>query len=262
MQETLAVRDLDEALVQFDESHDWPYSVAWIDCLARGAKLGRGLMMRGAFMERGALPPGLASDPLRRAPTAKLTIPVDAPSLLLNRASIRPFNALRYGRGRLREETHPIHFDRFFFLLDRINAWNRLYGRRGFVQYQCVLPRAESPAGLAALLARLSAAGPGSFLAVLKLFGPGGNGLLSFPMDGYTLALDFPLRKGVLALLDDLDEITHRHGGRVYLAKDARCAPERVRQGYPRLEDFQAIRAEAAETGRRFASALSRRLAL
>ena len=262
MQETLAVRDLDEALVQFDESHDWPYSVAWIDCLARGAKLGRGLMMRGAFMERGALPPGLASGPLRRAPTAKLTIPVDAPSLLLNRASIRLFNALRYGRGRLREETHPIHFDRFFFPLDRINAWNRLYGRRGFVQHQCVLPRAESPAGLAALLARVSAAGPGSFLAVLKLFGPGGDGLLSFPMDGYTLALDFPLRKGVLALLDDLDEITHRHGGRVYLAKDARCAPERVREGYPRLEEFKAIRAETTAANRGFASVLSRRLAL
>ena len=134
-----------------------------------------------------------------------------------------------------------------------------VYGRRGFVQYQCVLPKAESPAGLAALLECVAATGQGPFLTVLKLLGPEGEGLLSFPMEGYTLALDFPMRPGVLTLLDDLDKITHRHGGRVYLAKEARSAPERLAEGYPRRGSFEAVRAEAAGVPPKFASALSRR---
>ena len=262
--ETLAARDLDETMALFEESRDWPYSVAWIDCLARGARLGRAVMTRGAFMGRGALPPRLASDPLRLAPAGNLRVPADAPSALLNRVSIGLFNELHYrrGRGRARAGARPVRFDRFFFPLDRIEAWNRLYGRRGFVQYQCVLPRGESAAGIAALLERVAAAGQGSFLAVLKLFGPAGEGPMSFPMEGYTLALDFPLRNGTSVLLDGLDDITHQHGGRVYLAKDARCAPERVREGYPRLGTFEAVRSEPAGAPRAFASALSRRLAL
>ena len=264
MAETLAARDLDETMALFEASRDWPYSVAWIDCLARGAGLGRAVVTRGAFIERGALPPHLASNPLRPAPAGKLRVPADVPSALLNRVSIGLFNALFYrrGRGRARSGARPVHFDRFFFPLDRIEAWNRLYGRRGFVQYQCVLPKGESVAGVAALLERAAASGQGSFLAVLKLFGPAGEGLMSFPMEGYTLALDFPVRSGTAALLDGLDEITHRHGGRVYLAKDARCAPERMREGYPRLGAFKAVRAEAAGAPPGFASELSRRLAL
>ena len=262
MTETLVTADLDDTMELFEASVNWPYSVAWVDCLARGVKLGRGLMTRGTFMEPAALPPRIARNPLRPASASRLSVPLDAPSVLLNHYSIRLFNALYYRWGRTRAGAQPLHFDPFFFPLDRIEAWNRLYGRRGFIQYQCVLPKDKSPTGIAALLERVAAAGQGSFLAVLKLFGPGGDGLLSFPMEGYTLALDFPLRKGVLALLDDLDEITHRHGGRVYLAKDARCAPERVRQGYPRLDAFKSVRAEVAETSRRFASALSQRLAL
>ena len=264
MAETLVASDLDEMMALFEASRDWPYSVAWIDCLARGARLGRGVMTRGAFMERGTLPPRLASDPLRPAPAGKLRVPADAPSALLNRVSIGIFNALCYRRGRRRARAgvRPIHFDRFFFPLDRIDAWNRLYGRRGFVQYQCVLPKGESAAGVAALLEHVAASGQGSFLGVLKLFGPAGEGLMSFPMEGYTLALDFPVRSGTAALLDGLDEITHRHGGRVYLAKDACCAPERVREGYPRLNAFEAIRAKASGAPPRFASELSRRLAL
>ena len=125
-----------------------------------------------------------------------------------------------------------------------------------------MLPKDESANGVAALLERVAAAGRGSFLAVLKLFGPSGDGLMSFPTEGYTLALDFPMRAGAPALLDTLDGIVHARGGRVYLAKDARCAPERVREGYPRLAAFAAARAEAAGESRKFASALSRRLAL
>ena len=262
LEETLPARGLDEIMSLFEESRGMPYSVAWIDCLARGAKLGRSLMMRGAFMERSALPPRLASDPLRPPPQGKFTVPLDAPSALLNRASIGLFNELYYRLGRARAGAGPVYFEPFFFPLDRIGAWNRLYGRRGFLQYQCVLPKDESRAGIAALLERIAAAGQGSFLAVLKLFGPAGEGPLSFPMEGYTLALDFPLRSGTLELLDALDAITHRCGGRVYLAKDARCAPQWVREGYPRLDAFAAARSEAAGGPPRFASALSRRLGL
>ena len=201
-------------------------------------------------------------EPLCPAPVGRLTVPFDAPSVLLNRASIGLYNALYYRRGQVRGGAHPIHFNPFFFPLDGVEAWNRLYGRRGFVQYQCVLPRAKSPAGIVALLERVAATGQGSFLAVLKLLGPEGEGMMSFPMEGYTLALDFPMRNGTLALLDALDEITHRHGGRVYLAKDACCTPERMREGYPRLGAFEAVRAEAAGAPPMFASELSRRLTL
>ena len=262
MAETVAARDLDETMAVFETSRNWPHCVAWIDCLARGAKSGRSLVTRGEFMARGALPGRLAGDPLRPASAGRLTVPADAPPVLLNPASVRLFNALHYRLGRMRGEARPIHFEPFFFPLDRIGEWNRLYGRRGFVQYQCVLPKAESPAGIAALLERVAATGRGSFLATLKLLGPGGEGLLSFPMEGYTLALDFPMRPDTLSLLDDLDALTHRHGGRVYLAKDARCAPERIAQGYPRRDAFEAARAGAAGTPPGFSSALSRRLTL
>ena len=260
--ETVPTRDLDDTMALFEASGDRPFSVAWIDCLARGGGLGRSLVSRGAWLPRSALPRRLAANPLRPAPSARLAAPVDAPTALLNRTSIRLFNALYYRRGRLRGGERPAHYGSFFFPLDGIAAWNRLYGRRGFVQYQCVLPKAESRRGLAALLERVAAAAPGPFLTVLKLFGPAGEGLMSFPMEGYTLALDFPMRAGTAALLGRLDDITHDHGGRVYFAKDACAAPERVRQGYPRLDEFNAVRAKANGGARRFASALSRRLGL
>ena len=262
MEETLATRDLDETMTLFEESRDWPLSVAWIDCLASRSRLGRALISRAAPMARASLPAGLTSDPLRPAPARRWSVPAAAPSVLLNRLSVGLFNRLVYRRGRARCGVRAVHFDPFFLPLDRIEAWNRLYGRRGFVQYQCVLPKAESDAGIRTLLERVAAAGQDSFLAVLKLFGPAGEGLMSFPTEGYSLALDFPVRPGTLALLDALDAITHAHGGRVYLAKDARCTPERVRQGYPRNGAFEAVRAEAAGTPAKFASALSRRLSL
>ena len=265
MEETFATGDLDETMALLETSLDWPNSVAWIDGLARGAKLGRGVVARGVFMERGALPPRLESDPLRPPPAGRVRIPVDALPLRLNRASVGLFNELYYRRGRWRARggARPAHLDRFFFPLDRVQAWNRIYGRKGFVQYQCVLPKSECTAGLTSLLERTAESGQGSSLAVLKPFGPPGEGLMSFPMEGCTLALNFSMRPGTLALLDELDEITHRHGGRVYLAKDARCAPERIREGYPRLGAFETVREETANgAAPRFVSELSRRLAL
>ena len=262
MVETVAARDLDETMAAFETSRDWPYSVAWIDCLARGATLGRALLMRGRFMKRAELPASHAAEPLRQPRAGRLTVPVDVPSPLLNPVSIGLANELYYRLGTARSGLGPTHLESFFFPLDWIDRWNRLYGRRGFVQYQCVLPTAESPAGMTALLEHIAGAGQGSFLAVLKLFGAAGNGLLSFPMEGYTLALDFPMRRDTPALVDALDRITHAHGGRIYLAKDACCTPERVREGYPEHASFDALRSTAGGGRGTFDSALSRRLAI
>ena len=260
LEETLSASNLQEVMALFETSHGWPYSVAWVDGLAQGAKLGRSVLSRGRFLAHSELPESWADAPLHLAAPPRLKIPMDAPSPLLNRTSVSLFNALH--RRRTPGDARPVPLQPFFFPLDRVEDWNRVYGRRGFVQHQSVLPKSESQAGIAALLARAAKWRPGSFLAVLKLFGGSGDGLLSFPMEGYTLTLDLPMNDGTPALLAELDAIVQRHGGRVYLAKDAYCSPELLREGYSQLEQFKAVRADAAGEPPRFTSALAQRLAL
>ncbi len=255
--ETLAARGLDEALALFAASASWPCRVAWLDWAARGAAFGRALVVRGKPLARAALPERLAGAPLRLRPARRFRVPAAAPPGLLNRVSVAAFNALHFRRGRARAGVRPVPLESFFFPLDGVEEWSRLYGRRGFVQYQCALPKRESAAGLAEIMERVAASRRRPYLAVLKPLGPEGEGLLSFPMEGCTLALDFPARGDAMALLDSLDAAVHARGGRVYLAKDARCAPERIRQGYPRLDAFLDVRA-ATRSG--VASALSARL--
>ena len=185
-------------------------------------------------------------------------MPVDFPAIMLNRWSVAAFNRFFYRASR--PGTAIVDYDRFFYPLDAIHDWNRMYGRGGFVQYQCVLPKAASRAGLSALLDRIAAAGAGSFLSVLKLLGPG-RGMLSFPMEGYTLALDFRADPASLALLTELDAIVAAHGGRVYLAKDARMAAADFRRAYAGLDEFAAVR-RAVDPEQKFASLQSRRLGL
>jgi decaprenylphospho-beta-D-ribofuranose 2-oxidase len=167
-------------------------------------------------------------------------VPVDFPPFALGPLSVRAFNHLYYRRQQPGEAV--VGLEPYFYPLDAIGDWNRIYGRRGFVQYQCVLPLAQSRQGLIALLEAISAAGQGSFLAVLKRMGAQSFGMLSFPMPGYTLALDFPIATGTLGLLDRLDAITVAHGGRVYLAKDARISAGNFAAGYPRLHEFRDVR--------------------
>ena len=260
--ESLPTKDLDATLALFEESSEWQYSVAWVDCLGTGANLGRSVLSRGHAMTHDALPTRLREAPLdwpqRRGPT----VPFDAPAMLLNRATIRLGNALHYARFRAVGGQRPQHLAPFFFPLDGIGAWNRLYGRRGFVQFQCVVPKAEGPPALAELLQAVAASGNGSFLAVLKLLGGQGEGMMSFPLEGYTLALDFPIRNGTLGLLDTLEGIAHGYGGRIYLAKDAASSGERLRLGYPNCAAFNAARMEANGAASKFSSVLSQRLAL
>ena len=259
-QETLRARGIDEAMAVFEESQGWTYSVAWIDCLSSGAALGRSILTRGEHATRGDVPDRAAPlDPPRQR---VLRVPVDFPSIALNRWSVRAFNALYYRQNR--PGTRLIDLEPFFYPLDAILEWNRIYGASGLFQYQCVLPLAASHAGLRLLLDRIAASGAGSFLSVLKRFGAQRAtpwaGLLSFPMEGYTLALDFRATQANLRLAEDLDAIVADHGGRLYLAKDARMSPAMLRF-YPQLERFRAVRA-AVDPGGKFASAQSRRLGL
>ncbi len=250
-QETRRAANLAEAMALFEAASGWTYSVAWIDCLAHGASLGRSLVYLGEHAEPGEAPAGLA---LPRHGTRR--VPMDFPGFALNRWSVGAFNALYYRRGRPGQSI--VDYDRYFYPLDALLEWNRIYGRSGFVQYQCVIPKTASAAGMTALLDRIALAGTGSFLAVLKLFGPQ-DGLLSFPMEGYTLALDFRATTATFGLLLELDAIVADHGGRLYLAKDARTGAGMLRRFYPQLGEFQALRRRFDPDGR-FSSLQSERL--
>jgi decaprenylphospho-beta-D-ribofuranose 2-oxidase len=187
-------------------------------------------------------------------------MPFDLPAWALNSRSIGAFNTLYYQLAGKKQQPFLSGYDSYFYPLDAISNWNRLYGKRGFVQYQCVIPEASAFGGIKILLHELSASRRPSFLAVLKRLGAQGNGMLSFPMAGYTLALDLPIRdEGLFALLDKLDEIVLLHGGRVYLAKDARLSAEHFRAMYPRYDEWCKIKNEI-DPGNYFNSSLARRL--
>jgi len=258
-EEHIPAHNLEEIMALFEASSDWTYSVAWIDGLADGLQMGRSVMMRGEHARPEELPAAWRDDPLRCKPAMPLDVPFFLPSMVLNRATVSLFNRFIYARqGRKRTAFTP--YDRFFYPLDAIGHWNRIYGRRGMVQYQFVLPLAAAREGLPRILKRIVRSGRGSFLAVLKLFGPQED-LLSFPMEGYTLALDFPLKSGLLELLKELDRMVLDHGGRHYLAKDAVMSAEVFRRGYPRVEAFTALVQKYNPEGR-LSSLQSRRLEL
>ncbi|HWB08570.1 MAG TPA: FAD-binding oxidoreductase [Pirellulales bacterium] len=252
--------DLDATLEAFAQGDaQYRYSVAWIDCLARGRSLGRSVLMRGNHALADELPPAIER-PLELQARCHRRVPCFLPNFVLNSWTVRAFNALYYARH---SRCHAVvDYDTFFYPLDAIEHWNRIYGRRGFLQYQAVFPTASSRAGLVALLEAIAASRQASFLAVLKSFGPANRGLLSFPAAGSTLAVDLPnTGSAVLTLLDDLDEIVVRHGGRVYLAKDVRLSRPMFEAMYPHADEFRRVKAELDPAGR-FDSALSRRLGL
>ncbi len=252
LQQTLRSANLEEVVAQFEEHAAATYSVAWLDCLARGNALGRALLYLGEHAQDGRY---LAPRP------GRLSVPVDAPAFLLNRFSMSAFNALYYARRVDPQARQRLEADSYFFPLDGIAHWNRLYGRRGFLQYQCVIPQDAALPGIRRVLQTSGAAGKGSFLSVLKKFGPGNDHWLSFPLAGYTLALDFKFEPSLLPLLDELDRIVLDHGGRLYLAKDARMSAETFQRSYPRWEEMRALRL-ASGADRLFNSLQSRRLGL
>jgi decaprenylphospho-beta-D-ribofuranose 2-oxidase len=256
-QRRLRASTLAEAFEVFEQSLEWTYSVAWIDCVARGGKPGRCAIFLGEHAQASELPVPRRAAPLDRQSRRLLRVPMDFPASALSRGPVYLFNQVYYALQRPGDAL--VDVDSYFYPLDALLDWNRIYGRRGFMQYQCVLPLAASLDGINELLAAIARTGGGSFLAVLKRMGRESFGLLSFPMEGYTLALDFPVNPVHMALLDRLDAITRAHGGRIYLAKDSRAGAASVAAGYPRLESFRAIRRAHGLDGR-FSSLLSRRL--
>lgn len=249
---TIKCHSLDDVLLAFEAHAATTYSVAWIDCMASGARLGRSLLMLGEHALDG---------PLRVKTPRSLPVPFDMPAGFLNRRSMQLFNALHYWRARELQATRRIPFESFFYPLDAIAAWNRLYGKPGFVQYQFVLPRSAGASGLREVLKRIADSGRGSFLAVLKVLGSANANLLSFPMEGYTLALDFKAEPAVFDLLDVLDRIVLHHGGRLYLTKDARMSEATFKSSYALWPEFERVRARWHAHGK-FASTQSIRLGL
>jgi FAD/FMN-containing dehydrogenase len=249
-------KNIDELFAHFDSHDSLRYSVAWIDCTATGYKLGRGVSMTGEFLKNGEL------SGYDTGNHSKLNIPFFLPSWLINPLSLKLFNTLYYYLSGFNERKKVVvDLNKFFFPLDQILNWNRLYGRQGFLQYQFVLPKKNSRDGIKKILKLIAHSGQGSPLAVLKLFGKENKNYLSFPIEGFTLALDFKNQPALFPLLDELDKIILDNGGRVYLAKDARIKEKDFESGYTKIKEFRRLRHQD-NLEIKFQSYQSRRLGL
>jgi len=239
-EKTQVARNIYETFDLFEKYQSAEYSVAWTDAMAKGLNCGRSVLMTGRHT-------ALENRGLHRR--CKVSIPVDMPGFFLNRSSGMIFNSFYFNRQGP-PKTRIRHVDSFFYPLDIVENWNRLYGRKGLIQYQFVLPKSASLLGCAAVLNKAQQAGQPSFLTVLKLLGPKNDNYLSFPLEGYTMALDFAVKPALFRLLNELDRIVFDHGGRLYLSKDARMPVEMLESGYPKLDAFLDIRQSFRLKGR------------
>ncbi len=247
------INNLEDYLCAFEEENakGTPYLVGWIDAIARGRKMGRGIL-------EAAEP---AAETLGEEPAPDKAVPIDFPGFALNPLSVRAFNMAYYNRIGAKGREALVPFETFFYPLDAMANWNRIYGKRGFYQFQCVVPQADGEQALAKLLDEISRAGAASFLAVLKCMGRRGKGYLSFPMPGYTLALDFPASSKTAELVGTLNKIARDYGGRVYLAKDALLSSDDFEAMYPEADQFRSV-LRAIDPAGRMASPMARRLNL
>ena len=232
-QTTIKTKNLKETFEAFEKYSYMPYSVAWIDCLTKDDKMGKCLLTVGEFRSDGNL------DYKKKK---QLTIPFNFPNFMLNNWIVRAFNMLYYSKAKNGVSKQIVDIETFFYPLDSIRCWNRIYGKNGFTQYQFILPKEVSYVGLREILSVISKSKKGSFLAVLKLYGKENNNWLSFPIEGYSLALDFKIDKDIFSLLDKLDEIVVKYEGRIYLTKDARVSKKIFEKGYPHIETFRKFR--------------------
>jgi len=262
MVDYLRAQDLDEVLGHMDTSDArYQYSVAWIDTVARGGALGRSVLIRGNHADVDQLSPAQARNPLTIAAKFKVSLPFHVPAFVINPRTVGVFNNAYYAKHPARQGV-TCDYESFFYPLDSVLNWNRVYGKRGFIQYQVVMEPDSQHRGLIALLEELSKQPQASFLSVLKAFGAGSDGLLSFPKPGYTLALDIP-NSGPesIDLVRSLNRIALRHGGRVYLAKDAYLDPHTFSEMYPQSERFKEIK-QTLDPDQHFSSSLARRVGL
>lgn len=244
----------------FELHHKATYSVAWVDCLAKGKQAGRSILMLGEHASLHDLNKyTLPSNPLSTHKKPKLNIPFFLPGFTLNTITVSLFNQLFYHLNQNSKSEFFTHYDPYFYPLDSILNWNRIYGKKGFIQYQFVVPFENGKNVMQDILERISHSGMASFLAVLKVMGKP-SGLLSFPMQGYTLALDFPIKPGLFAFLETLDQLVLKAGGRLYLAKDARMSAEMFHASYGNNALEFKNKLKSAYPNIPFQSALSQRL--
>lgn len=235
--ESVRVPGIETLLEELERSSArWPFTVAWADCLARGTRLGRGIVYRGRWCAPDEAPGGIPE------PRGAVRVPCDLPAWVLNRRTVGLFNEAMYRAHGPRPRAGVQSPDRFFYPLDRLADWNRLYGRRGLTQYQCVLPRVAGPEAVRELLELLASRGACVCLCVIKNCGDEGEGTLSFPLRGTSVAVDLPVDGGTQDLVDTLNERVIEWGGRIYLAKDAFTRPAHFRAMEPRLECWTAVR--------------------
>lgn len=254
VQETAPARDITEFLELLrTASASWPMTVGWIDCVSTGAALGRGILFSGRWAD--------PSEARSTFPHAQRTIdvPFTAPQGLLGRRTVRLFNGAYFWLHSRRRDRRIVHPQSFFYPLDAIGQWNRLYGRRGFVQYQCVLPHAIGAESVARFLRLVVSRGDASFLCVIKDCGAEGTGMISFPKPGISIALDIPFRDDTQTRVDEMNDLVAAEGGRIYLAKDALTRAHHYRAMDPRVDDFLRVRRRWDPEGR-IRSALSVRL--
>lgn len=252
-QKTVKAKNLDHLLDLFEENKDYTYSVSWADCLSKGNKLGRGILYLGEHASLLELPEKLRRHPFKIHNPGKLSVPFDFPSFALNPLTVKAFNFLYYHKAPGRPFENVVHYDPYFYPLDAILHWNRIYGKRGFTQYQFVIPMEGGREGMKKILGEIADSGQGSFLAVLKVFGKEEARHLLFPSEGYTLALDFPVSEKVFRLLDRLDAMVTDLGGKIYLTKDVRLKSETFRNMYPvdEFKPFMDTRVFASEQSER-----------
>lgn len=221
-QESLKAENLDEIFELFENSESWTYNVAWIDCLQKGNNIGRSILLRGEHVLRHEISEKNGENPLKIVSKIQPKIPFFFPDFILNSFTVKIFNWLYYAKQNRKEVKQIVDYETFFYPLDFVQDWNKIYGKKGFIQYQMVIPKEKGKEGMRKILETIAKSGNGSFLAVLKLFGKNNpQAYNSFPMEGYTLALDFKVNENLKNLVGKLDQIVEDFGGRIYLTKDA-----------------------------------------
>ncbi len=256
-QRILKTKNIDETIEAFDTNKHWTYSVAWIDCLAKGNSLGRSALILGEHATKSEVSYRYRN-PLKIEKRVPIPFPIFLPNFALNTQTVKIFNEIRYASYVSKDSF--VEYEPFFYPLDIIGDWNKIYGRRGFTQYQFVLPNESSKEGLKKLLTKISESGEGSFLAVLKLFGKQ-EGILSFPREGFTLALDFAISPTTLKLFNELDNLVNDFGGRLYLSKDVRMTKEVFEKGYSNANKFVLLK-KKFDGQQKFQSLQSKRIGI